>query len=190
MAPPTTHPDFDIPWCQRLLASGITLVDNPPGGSDYHPSPGVSNSLFARTLASPDSNALRTFVMFTRPTEHPAAIAITPSETPIEQCMLVSLGDGADGKSGRAHGGLNALLLDHLLGRTASVSSGSTAPATATMTIDYKAPVDTPGVVLVRGWPTSIEGRKVWVSGVIEDGEGGVKAQGKALFIKERDKKL
>lgn len=190
MSPPTDHADFAPQWCQKLLSSEITLVVNPPGGSDYHPSPGVSNSLFARTLASPEANAVRRFVMFTRQSTSPTAIALAPSSSPIEQCMLVSLGDGADGKSGRAHGGLNALLLDHLLGRTASVSSGSTAPATATMTIDYKAPIDTPGIYLVRGWPISVEDRKNWVGGVIEDGHGHVKAQGKALFIAQREDRL
>jgi acyl-coenzyme A thioesterase PaaI-like protein len=186
----SSHPDFALPWCQSLLASDIKLIENPPGGSDYHPSPGVSNSLFARTLTAPESNAIRRFIMFIRQSASTTAIAISPSEDPMEQCMLVSIGDGADGKSGRAHGGLNALLLDHVLGRTASVSSGSTAPATATMTIDYKAPIDTPGIFLVRCWPISIEGRKVWVGGVIEDGTGHVKAQGKALFIAQRGNQL
>ena len=186
----STHPDFAIPWCQTLLSSDITPIENPPGGSDYNPSPGVSNSLFARTLTATDANAIRRFIMFTRRSTSTAAIAIAPSEEPIEQCMLVSIGDGADGKSGRAHGGLNALLLDHVLGRTASVTSGSTAPATATMTIDYKAPIDTPGIFLVRCWPISVEGRKVWVGGVIEDGTGHVKAQGKALFIAQRGDRL
>ena len=188
------HPDFDIPWCRSLLSSpDVTFIDNFPGGKGYKPSPGVSNSLFTRTLSAEGANAVRHFVMFTRPVNaiiNPAAIAVAPSETPTEQCMLVSVGDGVDGKTGRAHGGFDALLFDHVLGRTASVSSGSKAPATATMTVDYKAPVDTPGVFLLRAWPVSVEGRKVWVAGVLEDGAGRVKAVGKALFIKERGDKL
>ena len=106
--------------------------------------------------------------------------------------MLISLGAGVDGKLGRAHGGFSALLLDHVLGRTASVASGATAPATATMTVDYKAPVDTPGVFLVRGWVESVEGRKAWVCGSVEGegGEGDVKARGRALFISPRGEKM
>lgn len=97
--------------------------------------------------------------------------------------MLISLGPGVDGKLGRAHGGFSALLLDHVLGRTAAVASGATAPATATMTVDYKAPVDTPGVFLVRGWVEKVEGRKVWVMGSVEGEDGAVKARGRALFV-------
>jgi acyl-coenzyme A thioesterase PaaI-like protein len=190
MAQSVPHPDYDLPWCHTLLASDIEMVDNAPGGHDYHPSPGVSNSLFARTLAAPEANALRRFIMFTRRSTSSNAIAIKPSKVPIEQCMLISIGDGADGKLGRAHGGLNALILDHVLGRTASVGSKSTAPATATMTVDYKAPIDTPGVVLARGWPLSLEGRKIWVGGVIEDGQGRVLAQGKALFIAPKENRM
>lgn len=179
MSQTTAHPDFASPWCQKLLSSDITPIQNPFGGS-----------LFARTLTAADANAIRRFILFTRRSTSSAAIPVAPPEEAIEQCMLVSIGDGADGKLGRAHGGLNALLLDHMLGRTASVASGSAAPATATMTVDYRAPIDTPGVFLVRCWPTSVEGRKVWVGGVIEDGSGHVKAQGKALFIAQRGDRL
>ncbi len=76
-----------------------------------------------------------------------------------------------------------------MLGMTAALVSGSTAPATATMTVDYKAPIDTPGVVLCRGWAEEVSGRKIWVKAVVEDGEGRVLVTGKALFIASRDSK-
>jgi hypothetical protein len=93
--------------------------------------------------------------------------------------------------AGRAHGGLNALLLDHITGTTASHVGGGFAPATATMTVDYKAPIDTPCVVLVRGWAVERSGRKTWVQARIEGwvmGKDGRKGwgemvRGKALFV-------
>jgi acyl-coenzyme A thioesterase PaaI-like protein len=117
---------------------------------------------------------------------------VLPNKTgrKVEQCAFFSVGDGVDGKLGRAHGGFSSLVLDHVLGRTASVAGGVTAPATATMTVDYKAPIDTPGVLLVRGWPTSVEGRKLWVKGRIEDCEGKVLAEGRALFIAPKPVKI
>lgn len=187
------HPDFALPWVQTLLASPMTLHPNPPGAKHYVPSPGVTNSLFASTLSAPEADCLRAQIMFTRPhqpspTPTPTTDPSTTDDQPThEQCMLLSLGPGADGKLYRAHGGLSALLLDHLLGHAASVASGATAPATARLEVDYKAPVDTPGVVLCRGWLERKEGRKAWVRGVVE-GEGGrVFAVGRALFVAPRE---
>ena len=92
--------------------------------------------------------------------------------------------------TGRAHGGLNALILDHMTGSMSSQAMGSFAPATATMTIDYKAPIDTPGVVLCRGWVVEMSGRKTWARAVLEDGTGKVLASAKALFISPRTQKV
>jgi acyl-CoA thioesterase FadM len=92
--------------------------------------------------------------------------------------------------SGRAHGGFNALILDQITGSTASVISGSFAPATATMTVDYKAPINTPGVVLCRCWAVEKQGRKTWLKARIEDGEGKLLASAKALFIDPKPAKI
>lgn len=174
------HSDFDIPWCKDLLQSDIEVVEIPTR-KDKSPSPNddeVSNSMFARTLYT--ETAIRAQVNFKRPTSEPDAITTT------EYCYLLSLGSGVDGKSGRAHGGFNALILDQMTGTVASQVSGSFAPATATMTVDYKAPIDTPGVILCRGWAVEKERRKVWAKARIEDGSGRVLASAKALFISAR----
>jgi acyl-coenzyme A thioesterase PaaI-like protein len=182
------HPDFSAPWIRQALTSpDVYILRNAPGDPKGKPSPGVANSLFARTLAT--DSAIRAQVFFIRPS---TADDVVPDKTgqKVEQCAFFSVGDGVDGKLGRAHGGFSSLVLDHVLGRTASVSGEVVAPATATMTVDYKAPVDTPGVILVRGWPTSVEGRKLWVKGRIENREGRVLAEGKALFIAPKPVKI
>jgi acyl-coenzyme A thioesterase PaaI-like protein len=168
------HPDLNLPWCQAILNSpDVTIKDIPTANkpSDAH----ISNTMFAQTLYT--GHGIRTQVNFERPTSEPDSIQ------PWEWCYLISLGTGLDGKTGRAHGGLNALLIDHITGTMASMIGRSFAPATATMTVDYKAPVDTPGVVFCRAWAVERSGRKTWVKATVEAEGGRVLASGKALFI-------
>lgn len=54
---------------------------------------------------------------------------------------------------------------------------------TAYLNIGYKKPVETPAVVLCRGWVERKEGKKVWGKATVEDGAGEVLATGDALFI-------
>ena len=44
--------------------------------------------------------------------------------------------------------------------------------ATATMTTKYLKPVKLPSIVVVRARVVKKDGRKIWVRGAIEDGEG------------------
>ncbi|OCT46654.1 thioesterase family protein [Cladophialophora carrionii] len=138
--------------------------------------------MFQQTLYTPF--AIRAQINFRRPALESDSIL------PWEICNLLSLGSGIDGKSGRAHGGFNALVLDQITGMTASVISGTFAPATATMTVDYKAPINTPGVVLCRCWAVERQGRKTWLKGRIEDGEGNLLASARALFIDPKQARL
>ncbi|EME86964.1 uncharacterized protein MYCFIDRAFT_182117 [Pseudocercospora fijiensis CIRAD86] len=98
----------------------------------------------------------------------------------------MSIGAGIDGLSGRGHGGFSSLVLDHLTGTVAKLENPSAdgePPATVTMTVDYKAPVRTPCIILFRSWPIEISGRKSWLKGVAEDEHGKPYATAKALFI-------
>ncbi|KAK4547540.1 hypothetical protein LTR36_000497 [Oleoguttula mirabilis] len=176
------HPDFAAPWCQTLLsdpnlqwAEELTSV---------FADRSVTNSMFNTTLNT--SHAIKARLFFRRPSPEPDA-AVQREES----CMLLSVGDGVDGKAGRAHGGFNALILDQVTGVCAHhAAPGANPPATATMTVDYKAPISTPGVILARAWATEHTGRKIWCRAVIEDGEGKVLASGKALFICPRPSAL
>lgn len=177
-------PDFDLPWCQALLKSDIEIVEIPQtnGNRTAQQAPGISNTMFIETLYTP--TAIRAQINFKRASKEPDAIF------GYEYCYLLSLGTGLDGKTGRAHGGFNALVLDHVTGTVASQIGNSFAPATATMTVDYKAPIDTPQVILCRGWAIEKTGRKSWVRGVLEDGTGRLLASGKALFIDPKVSKM
>ncbi|KAJ9664550.1 hypothetical protein H2198_000201 [Neophaeococcomyces mojaviensis] len=178
-----THSDFDLPWCKELLTSPTVEITNiPTQDSRISGDKRISNSMFSRTLYT--STAIRAQINFKRPTQELDAI------TPYEYCYLLSIGSDLDGMTGRAHGGFNAMILDQITGEVSSNVTGSFAPATATMTVDYKAPIDTPGIILVRGWVVEMSGRKTWAKAVLEDGDRRVLASGKALFISPREKKI
>ncbi|KAI9738078.1 MAG: hypothetical protein M1818_005506 [Claussenomyces sp. TS43310] len=102
-----------------------------------------------------------------------------------EYLTLVSVGSGLNGHPDTLHGGIISLLLDETLSTPADFHrTPSNTIFTATMTVDYKKPVPTPGFVLCRTWADpSSEGRKIRVAGSVEDGEGGIYAVGRALFV-------
>ncbi|KAK0342850.1 hypothetical protein LTR91_010353 [Friedmanniomyces endolithicus] len=175
------HPDFQaLPWTQRLLASPNLTIIPENNTEDMTPT-----AMFNTTLYRP--GAITAHLSFSRPATAPDALH-SGGGSVNEQCMLLSLGHALDGKPGRAHGGFNSLVLDQLCGKAAHYSAPNTIPpATATLTVDYRAPVGTPCVVLGRAWVVEVTGRKIWVRGVIEDGEGVVLASGRALFIAGRE---
>jgi len=174
-------PDFNIPWCRSILNSNISNLVNAREAL-FDPDNPISNSILRESLYT--SSGIRAHLSFQRPTSEADAIR------PLEQCYLLSLGSGVDGKSGRAHGGFNSLILNHISGLTACEALGSLSLATATMTVDYKAPIDTPGIIFARGWAVEKEGRKLWVRARIEDAEGRLLARAKALFIEQKPVKL
>jgi acyl-coenzyme A thioesterase PaaI-like protein len=135
--------------------------------------------MFEYTLYTP--RGIRASLSFRRPCTEPDSIL------GVEECLLLSVGDGLDGKKGRAHGGFNSLMLDHISGAAAyNVRPDPIPPATATITVDFKAPIATPCVVLCRGWVIETSGRKIWVKGLIEGEGGSVCASSRSLFISAR----
>ena len=172
------HSDFDIPWCQKILASGIENVEFPT--QEYLP--GKNSPIFEEILYRPEG--IRAQMNFKRPTNKAESIE------PWEYCFLLSFGSGIDGKPGRAHGGLSSLLLDQMTGTVSTQISMISAPATVKSSTEFKAPIDTPGVVLCRGWAVKRERRKTWAKALIEDGQGRELATGEALLIDARPDRL
>ena len=85
-----------------------------------------------------------------------------------------------------AHGGLIATLLDETLGSAMFMQADGC--ATAELSVKYERPLPIPGVVLCRSWVERTEGRKMWIDGVVEDGNGGVYVRGQSLFIRFRER--
>lgn len=180
-----THPDFQLPWTQAILNNPQTEIYMPTSWSSTE----VNNQMFGRTLSSPTANALKAHIFLQRPCSEPSLY--NPNSNPIEDVYLLSIGPGVDGATGRAHGGFNSLILDHITGTCAHRESGNTDPpcATAYLNVQYRAPVGTPCVLMARAWATKVEGRKVFTTGVLEDGEGRVYASAEALFVAPRGAK-
>jgi acyl-coenzyme A thioesterase PaaI-like protein len=177
------HPDFDKEWCKKILSNHEIQWTTTARDERMASGEGISNSMFEYTLYS--ERGIRAHLSFRRPTKEPEAI------DGWEACFLLSVGNGVDGKAGRSHGGFNALILDHITGHVAAYAGPNPlAPATATMIIDYKAPIVTPCVILARAWLIELSGRKVWIKGVIQDGDGKVLSQAKSLFIAARTEKM
>ncbi|WP_232676506.1 PaaI family thioesterase [Nocardioides sp. R-C-SC26] len=93
------------------------------------------------------------------------------------------LGAAYEGPPRHVHGGVSALLLDHLMGETASQFKRFT--ATGTLTLRYVAPLPL-GPVELEGRIVSEEGRKIRVHASIAGG-AGVAVEADGLFIVPRD---
>ncbi|OBI72820.1 PaaI family thioesterase [Mycobacterium sp. E740] len=87
------------------------------------------------------------------------------------------------GRNGAAHGGAVAMLFDALLGFTAFKLSGSRAQRTAFLHIDYRKIARVERQFQVDAGIDRIEGRKIFVSGRLLDGDT-VLAEAHALFVK------
>ncbi len=81
-----------------------------------------------------------------------------------------TLGAAYEGPPGMAHGGIGALVLDHLLGEAAT--SGLTRPRfTGTITVRYLR--GTPlGPLHAEAWVERVDGHKTFARGVIRDAQG------------------
>jgi acyl-coenzyme A thioesterase PaaI-like protein len=89
------------------------------------------------------------------------------------------------GRNGAAHGGTVAQLFDALLGYTAFTLSGSRAQRTAFLHIDYRQIAVVGKELQVDASLDGLEGRKIFVSGRLLDGDAVV-AEAHALFVKLR----
>ena len=99
---------------------------------------------------------------------------------PGESAAAVHLGAAYEGPPGMVHGGVSALLLDHLMGETAS-NGFTRVTFTGTLTLRYVAPLPL-GEVRLAGRITEDDGRKVVVTATIgTPDEVAVEATG--LFI-------
>lgn len=127
----------------------------------------------------------------------PAKIAVPPLQfTATDGSTFVSLqylGSALCGHPGIVHGGLLATLLDEGLARCCFPALPNKVAVTASLKIDYKAPVMAGQIVVLKAETTKVEGRKAWVKGRLEtlaDEAKGEKpivlTEGEALFIEPR----
>ncbi|KAI0804837.1 HotDog domain-containing protein [Irpex lacteus] len=104
--------------------------------------------------------------------------------------VILHLGTALCGHEGIVHGGMLATLLDESLGRTALLNLPEKVGVTATLNLSYRAPTRANQFVVIKTFVDEQEGRKVRVSGRIEDIEGKVLVEAQALFVQPRYAKM
>jgi len=182
ISPPTVEQLESTPWCSDLLGDS-TL--RPFDIQSRIPKASTEDSIIAETLASHET--VRVWQAFYRP-------STSTSSTFGEFLFILSLGTGLNGHPNTLHGGVISLFLDETTSQVACFHQSPNAKSfTASLTVEFKRPVPTPGLILCRAWLESrSKGRKLWVQGTLEDGNGGVYALAQSLFIEVpiRDQKL
>lgn len=176
-----------LPWCLALLSEPNIQILAPP--IDRPVQNTREESLLAETFATPST--IPVWQVLYRPP--PASGPSNPEAAPYgEFLFLATVGSGINGHVDTMHGGVISLLFDEAMGQVAVFHrSPDTAGFTATMTVDYKKPVPTPGTILLRVWlEQKSQGRKAWVRGVMEDGKGTVYSTGTSLFVEVPLQKL
>ncbi len=93
----------------------------------------------------------------------------------------ITFGDVFEGHPGLAHGGFVAAIIDHVLGVTSS--SAGAAAMTGTLTVRYRRPTPLHKRLVCRGKTDRIEGRKVFCSSELLDGEELI-AEGEGVYLR------
>lgn len=171
-----------IPWCaEHLTSPNLTVI---PVFSRA-PKPRFEDALFSTTLKTQDTIAA--FVCFyPRPKDERGLLP--------EVKAFVTVGELVNGYPGVCHGGMVASIFDEVLGlihpgcRWRPDTSGLASVVTAYLNTKYVRPVQTPGTYLVTAWLKKAEGRKIFIEGVMEDGNGARLAEAESLFVETRQK--
>ena len=102
-----------------------------------------------------------------------------------EAIALLYFGSGVNGHPHVLHGGITSTVFDEVMSLVAYLHHPpGTASYTAFLNVNFRKPLPTPGWALCRCWlEKKSAGRKCFVRGVMEDGMGGVFAEGESLFL-------
>ena len=105
--------------------------------------------------------------------------------------VFLHLGSDMCGHRGIVHGGCSATLLDEGLARCCFQALPNKVGMTASLTLNYRAPLPAESYVVLRATTTKVEGRKAWVEGRIESlaessQQPTVYVEASALFIEPR----
>ncbi|KAF2104909.1 hypothetical protein NA57DRAFT_71110 [Rhizodiscina lignyota] len=165
-----------IPWCAEIL-------DDPSLISIYTYSrerkESTEDSLIAETFKSKDTiHTWETFYRYHKPS--------SDKNGPIgETITILGFGSGLNGHPKLLHGGTVAAVMDEVItylgGRH---NSPGMSGYTAFLKVDYKKPIPTPCTVLLRViMEGRSAGRKQWLRGTLEDGNGVILATGESLVV-------
>lgn len=112
--------------------------------------------------------------------------------------ILITLGkQGLDGHPSTIHGGVTCALMDESMGFLIMLHANNlSGPGsrdslyTANLNVSYRAPVPTPGDLLIKTWLVSRQGRKWYSKGQLTDRDGNVLAEADGLWVTVRRDKI
>jgi acyl-coenzyme A thioesterase PaaI-like protein len=186
-----------IPWCATILESPGVVIFTPPCRlqDDENGNCPTKDQFFRQILQNRD--AIPNCIGFYQRTSSDAMVTYPSAERAQQflinsSTLMLDLRQGLNGFSGSAHGGLIATLMDEAMGslifqnheaymemerRKEALSPNilnmhGLTLLTASMNVRYQKRLATPQVVLATATLSRIEGRKVFVDVVVENGRG------------------
>lgn len=165
-----------IPWCAQLLGDK---------NLDVYVSP-------SRSLKKDGTDRAFSTILNTRDTIAAYLALYQKPEVPdtliTELKAIITLGNDLCGFANVCHGGIVATLLDETMGELINVNHKHrtirrTSYMTAYLNTSYRKPVSTPGTILIRARITKYDGKKIFITATVEDGQGTVLTQCESLFI-------
>ncbi|MET9343068.1 MULTISPECIES: PaaI family thioesterase [unclassified Nonomuraea] len=118
--------------------------------------------------------------------------AVTGAANPHALPLVIEVFDGGvradvifkpmhEGPPNGVHGGISAMILDHMLGQ--AVATAGSAGMTGTLTVRYRSPVPYGTALVATAEYTRTEGRKTWAEGRIALPGGETLVEATGLFI-------
>jgi acyl-coenzyme A thioesterase PaaI-like protein len=138
---------------------------------EHPPRPDLDPDGRMRALANP-------VIGEANPLAPPLRVQTTPDGTARAE---FALGDAYEGPPGLVHGGVSALVLDHLLGSAGG--AGGSPGMTGTLELRYVRPTPLHRPLVARAWIERVDGRKTTIRGEISRADGRVTVQASGLFI-------
>lgn len=179
------------PWSREWLvnnhysAISITSRAKKTSGQD---------DFFAKTLQTASTIPYWLYLVHNAFLSNSARTDIPGRELP-DIILFVKLEQGINGFRDTAHGGVLCGLLDEVQSTCVEFYRRIPSPATdilytARLSVEFRRPVRTPSVVMVRAWLSGAEGRKWHVNGEIVDSTGQILAESSSLWISPRRDRL
>ncbi|TLD14971.1 hypothetical protein PspLS_10813 [Pyricularia sp. CBS 133598] len=185
--PPSTvdeliRPFLSEPWCMQLIRDPTYTAEIPMSRTGE---PTVDHEFFARTIKTPD--CIPGFIGLNKNTAK-------PDDVVEERISLFAIDHGIDGYRGVVHGGMVATMIDEAVAGAVEANLTEGRPwgnqklMTKFLNVTFIRPVSTPAYVQCRVKLDKHEGRKVFYTAVLQDGEGKDLAKGEALFVRVQEK--
>ena len=151
---------------------------------------GRGHTLMGKTWNTDDT--IQQLLTLFRPSTSEDLISSSETER-AEMRRFYTFGGDLNAHPDLLHGGVVACILDSSLGGAIGMTLASqqhTPIFTVQLNITYKAPVRTPGTIMIRSWVTKVEkgGRKAWAKGVIESENGTVHALAEGMWVSPKPK--